>query len=580
MHFYKARFLFLLFYFFVDSANGQDVKFYVQSDASQIAAGNYFELSFTIENAQGSAFRPPSFKDFNVASGPNQSSQMSIINGRTSQSMSISYVLSSERPGSYILGPASVLINGKEYKTSSIKIEVIKTSAKNNPAGNSAQEGDNIILTELDYDKAYVGQQLSLKYVLLTNQDVRSYNFGTVPEFDGFFAQEIQNYNERAEQIIYNGKQYVRRVLKAIALYPQQKGEFELPAIPVELGIADPNQASGFFFNVRLKPQRFTTENRKILVTSPMGVPPGSFSGAIGKYQMSAHIDKKTISLDDALTLTMQLRGDGDPKFLLPPQQDLKKLFDVYEPNKLSESIEVVQDKVQAVKTFEYLMVPRVTGELKFTPSFTYFDPDSKQYVTIEGQEYTVNVLEGSTENKQIKSLRNEVILPPIENMSNIAKTKMSFAGSPIYWVCNGVLLMSFIGLFIAKKIQVEKSKIDPTLKRYSKARKFALQHLKQAETHIKNGNNQEFYIQLRKALLEYLASKTKQASAQLSKETVAKILAEYSLTEFENDILEILQKGEQAIYAFNHPGGELESHDRAVQLIESMEQYIESRIK
>ena len=89
---------------------------------------------------------------------------------------------------------------------------------------------------------------------------------------------------------------------------------------------------------------------------------PTSFSGAIGDFFMGTSIDKKSITQDDALTLTLQIKGDGDGRFIEPPAQPYTDLFDIYDPNLLGEQTQVTGDKVQVIKTYEYLMIPKKTG--------------------------------------------------------------------------------------------------------------------------------------------------------------------------------------------------------------------------
>lgn len=77
-----------------------------------VPIGEYFQVSFNI-NANASNFVAPDFKDFDVYSGPNQSTNMSYVNGVVSQSISLSYYLVGKKEGKFTIGAASINVNGK-----------------------------------------------------------------------------------------------------------------------------------------------------------------------------------------------------------------------------------------------------------------------------------------------------------------------------------------------------------------------------------------------------------------------------------------------------------------------------------
>ncbi len=552
----------------------QDAKFYAQTDAQQIIAGNYFEVTFTLENLKGDSFKAPDFSSFEVLSGPSRSTQMSIINGQTSQKMSYGYGLTAMKPGKYTIGAATIRANGQSFSTKPISIEVMASSTKKSNQGASAQSltsADIFVEAQLDRDTAHIGQQLTLKYVLYTTKDVRSVNFAQAPEFDGFFAQEIQNYRERSQRVIKNGIQYVSRAVKVIALFPQQKGAFEIGPAKINLGISTKTGRSSFFFNSNLKTVRVNSDGFNILVTDLPDQAPASFAGAIGDFYLGTAIDKNRLSMDDALTLTYQIKGDGDGKLLTAPDQPLGDLFDIYEPNLLREENNVKDGKIITTKTFEYLMIPKKEGVISFNPELSFFDLDSREFKTIKGETYTVSVTP-STGRQTIDLDTRKVELPNPITTTTLKRKNTFFFQSVPYWIANGTLGLAFIGLLIAKKIQINKDDIDPAELKNARAKKLAIAQLSEAKAAWSSGHTKQFYILLRKGLLEFLASKTFQSSAQMSKEDISDLLSSSDLTIYEADILDIMQKGEMAIYANMTPGNEEESYENTVRIIQNIE--------
>ncbi len=557
-----------LFFILISISLFGQAKFTAATDARQIVSGQYFTISFTLENAKGSNFKAPSFLDFDVAGGPSTSSQISIINGRRSEQISYSYTLTSSKIGTYEIGSASIIVKNKELKTQPVTVEVVK--GRTISQGQAEVEGqDFLIEAEIDYDTGYVGQQLILKYILYTNKNVRSYNFTHLPGFDGFFAQELQGYQSRAEQIVRDGVQYYKRVIRVIALFPQQRGSFTIDPAQITVGISD--RSNNFFFNTRLKQYRVASTGLHIdIIESPDGAPL-SFSGAIGDFYMGTAVDKKSIAMDDAITLTLQVRGFGDGKFIEAPKQPYTDLFDIYDPNLLEEKSEVIGDRIQTTKTYEYLMIPKKLGTIKFNPELSYYDLDSAKYITIYGQQYRVNVIKGS--DRELADLENIVVeLVPPPKVEDLYPIDQHFAYSWGHLGANGVLLIGFLGLFVARKVKDRRDNIDPAIKRNQRAKKLAVLKLSAAKLFLDQGDIKNYYIRLRQALQEYLADKTNQPTAQLSKNDIIKLLEDFHLTQHLEPLLVILQKGEQAIYASIAPGKESEDYIKSLEIVEQIE--------
>lgn len=88
----------------------QDTKeqFTISVSSDSVLLGNYFIVRFTLQNVEGINFTPPSFEGFDVVSGPNQSSEFSMINGDVTQKMTYAYYLKPRDIGNYYITPASI----------------------------------------------------------------------------------------------------------------------------------------------------------------------------------------------------------------------------------------------------------------------------------------------------------------------------------------------------------------------------------------------------------------------------------------------------------------------------------------
>ena len=88
--------------------------------------GKYYRLSFTVASKDAEHFTPPSLADFEVLSGPAQSSYSSVqfVNGKVShsESLSFTYIIRPKKNGQITIGPASVSVNGKTLRSNSVSL--------------------------------------------------------------------------------------------------------------------------------------------------------------------------------------------------------------------------------------------------------------------------------------------------------------------------------------------------------------------------------------------------------------------------------------------------------------------------
>lgn len=100
-------------------------KFSVEISNDSILLGNYFIVKFSIENTNSENFAAPDFTDFRVVSGPNFSSNMTIINGQMSQKVFYTYYLEPKDIGNYFVPPASIETDSGVLETEPLEILVV-----------------------------------------------------------------------------------------------------------------------------------------------------------------------------------------------------------------------------------------------------------------------------------------------------------------------------------------------------------------------------------------------------------------------------------------------------------------------
>jgi len=183
----------------------QEVHFSAQAE-NVVAVGERFRLVFTLK-ASGikgiGNFKAPSIQGFNVLSGPNQSQSQSIqwVNGQMSQSITYryTYILAATQIGTFQLPSAEIVVDGKNYKSNALSIEVVKgnkpaANNANNSNSNSSLGSDKDLFLRVSFNKstAFVGEPIvaTIKVYASPKINLRAISSMTPPEFNGFWKQE------------------------------------------------------------------------------------------------------------------------------------------------------------------------------------------------------------------------------------------------------------------------------------------------------------------------------------------------------------------------------------------------------
>lgn len=527
---------------FTLSAQGK-VQFVAQANAKKVVKGGTLEVTFTLKNGNGEDFRPPSFKDFQIVSGPSTMVNKTFVNGRLSQSFAYTYRIRTTKVGQLTIEKASIKVGNRLYTTTPIKVKVIKE----NPTLAGEQQ-PIFIKPEFSVEEAYIGQQVEVTFNLYSKKKLLSADVLSVPKFSGTYALPI-NFFRLGERIeVVNGQQYVVQPIRKYAVFPQREGEINIDELAVFVKVLD---KSGNF------PQVFETEVVSKATVFPVRAfedTPKDFIGGVGRFNFDATLIKEKLSTDESTTLTWDIIGTGDMKAIqVPDLEQLKKYFEVYDPA-INSDTEENDNIIVGRKVMTFQLVPKKTGKLQYVPKFTYFDTNSEQFETISADTFEIIITKGSGE---IQDNSNEDFTDDgVRDIKTIFgtttfRTTSNFFGSILFWI---LLALPFIGLLIAlliKQKRLADAKRDPTLVKISQADKVALQRLAKAEIHLNAGKQRAFYDEISKALWGYVSDKLVINRAELSKENIrSKLLENRVETSQIDQFIEILNNCELAVFA------------------------------
>jgi len=559
----------------------ESFSFEATTSAKQVLLNSYFEVTFTLKNANGTDFVEPSFEDFTILAGPSTSSSMQIINGAVSREMAYSFTLQPKKEGKFTIGSASIRANGEKMVTKPLTVEVVKGRA-----GRPGQETEEDVFVRLEVNKtqAFVGEQILLDFKLYTTISIDGYDIREEPDFRGFFAQEMRRFDSKAQQEMVNGKPYTTKNLRRIALFPQQAGTLEIPPARLQLAIVEENDRTGFFFNRRVRPAFYTTNS---LVINVKTLPPGgpeNFSGAVGEYDFQVTINRREVSTDDAISIGMLITGNGDVKRVQAPPLLLSDSFEVYAPKVVEEQMTEIQGEITGRKVIEYLILPKYPGEYSISPSFYYFDTQENKYVPIISGPFGLKVRQGTDRHTAQRPSPAENTASGdirfIKTQTTLEAGKKPFAGSPVFWGLTAFPFVAFLGIFFFRKMQERKGHVDLTLLKSKLANKEALKRLSAAHQFYQSGKSRAFYDEVSKASLGYVCDKLNIPLSQLTKDNVREKLQSLSVgPALVEDFMSVIQVCEMALFAGMDQAADMKStYEKALAVISGIEAEIGKR--
>jgi hypothetical protein len=573
------KYLFILSGLLVGLSLQAQPTFEAYADAERIFEDGYFEVTFTLRNGEPTDFEPPSFRDFVVVSGPSRSMSTTVINGQVSKELSYNFTLQPRRTGRLTVGSAQVRVKGVDMRTRPLTIEVVERSDE------TGGGRDFYVEATPSRTEVFVGQQVRLDYRLYTKVEIQNYNIIEEPDYVGFYAADIRRPDTRLKREIINGEQYFTRTLKSVALYPQQAGTLTIPSTLLQLGVITGDSDSySLFFGNNIKRVPVRTDSVNLTVKALPRPAPEGFSGAVGDFRLRTSINRNTLTTDDALSITMEVSGNGDLKRVQPPDPDLPATFDLYDPETEEYDLGELNGYRQGQKVFTFLAQPREAGVTEITPSFVYFDPDSAAYLTEVGDTLSLTIRQGSRSanappvTDQLADQSGE--LTPLRLNTRLRSGEGSFwVQSSWYWAATGLPLFLFLGLLVYRRRLKATEMIDPAERRRREARLMATRRLDQAKTYKSQGNSRSFYDEISKAMLGYVSDKLQIERSDLSKDNVQAKLKELEVDQSKiEQFMGILNTCETALFAGMDQAAKMqEVYDQSLDMLAVIEQQIQS---
>lgn len=562
---YSIAFFFLL----ALSLKAYSTSLQMEVDRETISSDDSFVVQVILEGGSGADEYPSIENSENFRVRENGvSSQTQIINGSMTRKVVFNYVAIPKKEGVFTFGPARLNYQGQNLSSNKIKIKVTKPE----------NLGDEklrafFLKTEVDNETPYVGEQIVYSFRLFVRDeaDVRSLNLTSLPDFQGFWKEELGK--QRNYSTVINGIRWNVTELK-YALFPNREGKLTINGSTLEGQMIVPTgntqRRRGFnsFFNdsffqrgvakpIHVESKPFDVDVKPL----PEEGRPTDFNGHVGRYVIKADVSKKQMKVGDSATVTFTIKGDGNVRDIKIPELNWKE-FKTYDDKP---QLQVGgSDRLIGVKTIKKALVPMKEGQFTIPGlKISYFDTHEKRYRYLSTEDFYFEIFPGDkgvqsgtiisnsstridpgpkTKKEEIKLIGRDLM--PLMKISDAKKSRpFTFVELIVYWLLFILSPLSYFIIFFWKKKR-DLLSADETLLLYEKA--YSL--YKKREKSLK-GNSNDFYIETSRVLREYLGNKLRLEGHAITPIDAERVLSGHLSSEIIEEVKDILRELDMGQY-------------------------------
>lgn len=576
----KRSIFILLFIAIVASSAFAAASFNVVNPPGRVAVGQKFSITYRLKNGEGTSLKVPQINGCKLLYGPSTSTSQSyqIINGSMSSSSTIdyTYIYRAEKEGNYNVGEASIVVDGKKLTSKGFSINVVP--------GNSAQQGgsqsgsrpqvefddastqtadrsvspnDVFVRIILSKSTAYEQEAIECTMKLYTKYTISSFLPTKMPNYDGFLIEEMNVQASLNEVETYNGQRYMTAILKKCIIFPQKSGKLTINSGNYDINVVQYDNVNMGFFTVQSPQERSikVSSNSVSLNVLPLPQPqPEGFSGAVGKFSVESRLIGNSFRTNDPATLIYTISGTGNIKYLQEPKIDFPSEFELYSP-KSDIQASVSGSNVTGKMTVEYTFVPQSVGDFRIGgDKFVYFNPATKEYVTLDTQGYNIKVAKGlsapsDVEQKDIELKNTDIRHIKLGDKNPSLKHEFVIT-TWWYWCLYGVIVIALVSVIGINRRNIKRM-ADVRGMKLAKANKEAKKRLKLAKVFMDKKQDDKFYEEILRAVWGYLSDKLGIPVSQLSRDNVAFELSKIGASEeLCGKFINVLDDCEMARYA------------------------------
>jgi hypothetical protein len=502
------------------------LNFTASVDNTKVGVNEPVILRVTVEGENiGKVPSPklPDLPDFDMgATSSSQSTNIQFINGKMTQQQTISfiYTLYPKQIGEFTINACKLEFKGEIYQTQPIKVTIVKGSTKSPgktpatappPSEPGVDIEDNMkLLASTDRKNVYVGEQVTVEFTFYNRFNISDLNFAEMPSFSGFWTEPIfdaKRLNFQRKSV--KGKLYNVALLKKSALFPMTSGRLQITPMKMDVSVVQAPRDFFDFFGTT-KTVRIQSDPIYINVKPlPTEGKPEEFTGGVGRFTISASLDRNTSEAAEPINLIVKISGTGNIKLIEKPAIPSIPGVKILDPE-VRDNISFSGNSVLGYKEFRYPLIPQIDGKHVVPRINTaYFDTHNKKYKTIETEELDFIASQTAAAKETAQTQGIEVLGSDIQYIKPAATCLSNQSYSARWWlVIFYALSLIIIGLSVFYRKHQARLLTDRAYVRKLRASKFVKKRLRAAENYLKKNDKENFFAALSRVLLGYIGDR------------------------------------------------------------------------
>jgi len=510
--------------FLTDKVSAQEYELRALVSENRVFTGEQFTLTIEVSGASMRNLQIPVLPDLSgvriLSSTPSRGTNITMVNGRTTTTITYSYTLLAQTPGNYTIPAIDVIIDNETKRTSHVQFEIIERS---NATGNQAQLPDIFARIELDRENPVPGQQVVASLVLYFKQGLEVTSFQPSPGWrtDGFWKEELENIEQpRAESTIFNNVRYRQAILLRYALFPTRSGTLTISPFTVSLGVrsqASRNDPFGSFFGGMGTNQRRISVETDPIQLEVRALPQADNAitiGAVGDLAIDRNISTRRMVTGETVELTTTVSGEGSIPLVSRPQYKIPKGFEAYAPQENS-NIQRRGTSIRGTKSFTEILTTRTPGRYTIPEErIAVYNPATNRYRYTTLPEIYIVVDRDATV-RTVADANAQFALQPITGLavSRNSQSGSDFLSKPWFWI---MVILPGIALILGykKKTLTDRLTSDASFARSHKAWDKAIANLNRAKREVSGTQPKLVYHYLYKAVTGFISDRLRMPEA------------------------------------------------------------------
>ena len=540
----------------------------------EISVGDLFYITMEVKDLGENPTKPSDVPGAKVVyfDRTGQWSSFSMVNGKTTQSVSYTYTvtLRATQEGKFTFGP--VTLGGVKSNTVAYNIgapmpaqQPPVAGQQNNSSSGSPDkpeyigkgDGNLFMRAEVSQASAYVNQAILYTVKLYSTYDAIKFIGATAsPKFDGFVVEESKDISTSLEYETYNGKSYATAIIARYIIFPQHEGTLTVKGNTYTVSVDQREYYRDPFYgslSVSKPLQLNVTPNELTVNVKALPKPvPADFSGGVGNFNIKSSLPAQTFVTNQVSSIVYTVEGTGNIKYVTLP--DLQKIYppelEVYTPTSES-NVNVGRYDVSGSIKFDYSFMPLEGGNFRIPDiKLVYFNPKTGKYETSVATGYNIAVErgEGSAKSQTRTSASFDSSLLPVT--TNLSFKHRPFVYGFFYWLFYIIPIGGLIIAYISYRSYVAANS-DILAVRSRKANRMARRRLKRAFAYMNAGDRNNFYDEIISSLWGYLGDKLRIPTSELSRENISGKLAMRDISDEDiNSLIKLIDDVEFEKYA------------------------------